>query len=172
MPILKNQRHEAFAQAIAMKANATEAYLGAGYNSTYGAAAVNAHKLLKDAKIIGRIEQLAKKAADRVEITKADVMRMLLENAQMSMGKIPFKLTVTNKDKETGETTMTTVDKYERDPSAANQALSLLGKELRMFVELKEIGAAGDFADKTDEEIIAELHELTSQLAGDGEARH
>ena len=150
MPILKNQRHEAFAQAIFMKASATDAYLAAGYKVEKTVAGANGHKLLKNAQIVGRIQQLAEKAAARVEISKADVMAMLLENAQMCMGKVPFKLTIVG-NKETGE--MVTVDKFERDPSAANQALSLIGKELRMFIERKEVGEAGDF-DKLDDEAL------------------
>lgn len=37
------------------------------------------------------------------------------------------------------------------------EALRLIGQHRRMFVELKETGAAGEFADMTDEQIDAEL---------------
>ena len=164
MPILKNQRHEAFAQAIVMKASATDAYLAAGYKVDKSVAGANGHKLLKNAQIVGRIQQLAEKAAARVEISKADVMSMLLENAKMCMGKVPFKLTVPNK--ETGD--LITVEKYERDPSAANQALALIGKELRMFIERKEVGEAGDF-DKLDDKALAEaLKDALAELGSQG----
>jgi len=49
--------------------------------------------------------------------------------------------------------------------------LSLLGKELAMFIERKEVGGPGEFAKMTDEEIDRQLAEMMGEVEG-SEARH
>lgn len=78
MALLKNPRHERFAQEIASGKSATQAYAAAGFESHRQ----NAARLRSNDDIKARVEQILSQAALRVEITQA---RVLAE-----MGKIGF----------------------------------------------------------------------------------
>lgn len=85
MPVLDNQKHELFAQAIAKGASQREAYRKAGYTASGAAADVNACKLLSDTKVSDRVKEIQATAANRVSITLeswieegADLMRKAL----------------------------------------------------------------------------------------------
>lgn len=73
MPILPNQRHESFAQALAKGKTADEAYAQAGYKSNRK----NASRLKTNEDIRARVAELQKKSADRVEVSIARVVREL-----------------------------------------------------------------------------------------------
>lgn len=76
MPVLKNARHELYAQELAKGKDAEEAYAAAGYRPDRG----NACRV--KAKIQPRVDEILSKIAKRAEITQADVLREL--------GKIGF----------------------------------------------------------------------------------
>lgn len=78
MPVLKNPKHELFAQELAKGKTATEAYVLAGYKANDG----NAATLKGNQRISDRVEELLTRAAARVEITKSRVLEEL--------GKIGF----------------------------------------------------------------------------------
>lgn len=78
MPPLDNARHERFAQEVAKGMAAGRAYEAAGYDSEGAAADVCASKLLRNAKVTGRIAELQQKGAAKAEVTVA----WLLETAQ------------------------------------------------------------------------------------------
>lgn len=65
MPILPNQRHEAFAQALAKGKSATEAYALAGYKAHQPSAS----RLLSNAMVQERLAELQGKVAKKVEVT-------------------------------------------------------------------------------------------------------
>lgn len=167
MPVLKNQKWELFAQAIASNFSGREAYKRAGYEANDAACDANASKLLKNTKVRARIDQLSTKAAKKVELDKAWVLSRLMRNAKLCLGE--EKATVTKIDKETGDEITRDVELY--DPAGANRALELLGKELAMFIERKEVGGPGEFAKMTDEEIDRQLAEMMGEVEG-SEARH
>src|SRR5215467_5476466 len=50
---------------------------------------------------------------------------------------------------------VTELETHQRDASAANRALELLGRELNLFTEKKEVGKPGDFDHMADEELTA-----------------
>jgi hypothetical protein len=57
------------------------------------------------------------------------------------------------------------------NPSAANQALKLLGMECHgMFVDKLEVGSPGDFARMTDDELRARVEADAQALGIDAEA--
>lgn len=75
--MLKNQRHERFAQGIAKGLPATRAYAEAGYTAEGRSLEVNASRLLRNAEVQDRIAELAenlKKAA----IADADEIQQFL----------------------------------------------------------------------------------------------
>lgn len=65
MPVLKNARHEKFAQAIAKGKSATEAYAEAGYKAHQPSAS----RLLSNVMVGARVEELQARALKKVEVT-------------------------------------------------------------------------------------------------------
>lgn len=130
MPVLENPRHERFAQELAKGKTADEAYEAAGFGQHRG----NASRLKGNESIAARVEELLGRAATRVEISKSWVLGKLVENANRALQQFP----VLDKDgKETGE--------FRYEGSVANRALELVGKELGMFVDRKEIKHVDEF---------------------------
>lgn len=81
MPILKNPRHEAFAQFLAKGQPASEAYVSAGYKESRPAAS----RLSTNVNVKKRVAELVARGADRTEIT---VARVLKELARLSFADI------------------------------------------------------------------------------------
>lgn len=68
MPVLKNARHETFAQELAKGKTADEAYQLAGFKPNRG----NAARLNANESIRARVEELASRGAEKAEWTAAD----------------------------------------------------------------------------------------------------
>lgn len=73
MPILKNARHERFAQELAKGKSATEAYVLAGYEANEG----NAGRLNRNEQVQARVSEILGRAAEKAEITQEMVLREL-----------------------------------------------------------------------------------------------
>lgn len=141
MPVLPNAKHERFAQFIASGKAIDQSYVDAGYAPDRG----HASRLASQGSIRQRVNEILSPGAEkiteqaiegveRVLLTKQWVLERLIENASRAMQAVP----VTGKDGTTGE--------YKYDGSVANRSLELLGKELGMFVDRKESGSPGEFA--------------------------
>jgi len=74
MPVLKNTRHEAFAQALAKGQTSDEAYRTAGFKANRG----NATRLKANESIAERVAEIQGKSADRAEIDIARVLKELV----------------------------------------------------------------------------------------------
>lgn len=85
MPVLKNARHEAFAQALAKGKTATEAYAEAGYQESRSAAS----RLSTNVNIEKRVEELKTRIAEKAEWRSADRLRMLAIIAKGNLRKDP-----------------------------------------------------------------------------------
>ncbi len=68
MPILKNAKHEAFAQGLAKGQTADEAYQNAGFKPNRG----NATRLKANESIQRRVEDINSRVAEKAEWTAAD----------------------------------------------------------------------------------------------------
>lgn len=77
MPVLRNFRHEAFAQAIAKGAAARAAYKAAGYGASDRAAEACASRLLTDAKVAARVREIQNKVSEKAEWSAADRLASL-----------------------------------------------------------------------------------------------
>jgi phage terminase small subunit len=120
MPILRNARHERFAQGLAEGKCADEAYQAAGYKPDRG----HASRLATNGSIVARVAEIQAIAVEKVGLTKEWVIERLIENANRAMQGVQ----VLDKDgKPTGE--------WKYDGAVANRALELLGKEQGMFVD-------------------------------------
>ena len=81
MAILKNAKHELFAQEIAKGATAAQAYVIAGYTKNDG----NAIRLKGNEKIVARVEELMRASAEKAGVT---VDRIVSELAKIGFGDI------------------------------------------------------------------------------------
>ncbi|MFA6204389.1 MAG: terminase small subunit [Gallionella sp.] len=130
MPVLKNSKHEYFAHQVANGTKPVDAYIAAGYSKN--GADQSSSKLLKKTEIAARVaeiaETIANRAIDKSAIDKAWVMKELVEVVKMAKAYEP----VISKDG-------TSSGEVKQNLAAANAALNLIGKELSMFVDRKEI---------------------------------
>lgn len=124
--ILRNPRHERYAQGLVAGLSRQASYEAAGFsgkkaNQPWG-------RLDRQPAIQKRIEELLKNAAARTELTRKNILDRILEDWDTS--------------RKLGQM------------AAALKAGDMLGRELhKMFVERKEVGGAGDFDSKTEEEL-------------------
>ena len=128
MPALKNPRHERFVQGLAAGKTADQAYQDAGYKPNR----CNAGRLKTNENIQARLQELQHKAADKVVVDRAYIMKKLKKNAETCLGE--------------GDN---------RNPTAANRALELLGKELGMFVDRRLLNVR--YMDDMSEEELLEF---------------
>lgn len=152
---LANSRHEIFAQELAKGSYATDAYETAGFKRHDG----NSSTLANRPDIEARVEEIrvkvAEKVANKVAINKAYVLTRLVENLDRAMQAEEIQ----GKDGGTGE--------FKYDGSVANRALELIGKELGMFVDRKELGGPGDFAAMGDGELLEKIKDRAALLGLD-----
>jgi len=153
VPILKNPRYERFSQELAKGVPAEHAYKTAGFRPSRQGASTLRNKIDISERVTELLAQretlhgqASAKAIERAALSKEWIIKNLMDNAMMCMGKKP-----THVDPETGAET------FDVHPMGANKALELLGKELGMFVERHEVGGVGDFARMTDEELDTAL---------------
>lgn len=82
MPVLKNARHEKFAQALAKGKTATEAYAEAGFKPHDG----NAARLRGNERISARVDEITGKVNERV----IDKLAITKERVAAELAKIAF----------------------------------------------------------------------------------
>ena len=158
MPALKNQRQERFCQSLAAGKSASLAYEEAGYAPNRG----NASVLKANQNIIDRVLELQGQQQERLILSRQSVVDALLENAEKALGRKPVKI-----GKEATE-----IYVYRGD--VANRALQMLGSELAMFTERKELKLVADFDKYSDTELVQLLAQeaqmlLLSDRSGGGE---
>ena len=145
MGALKKKRHEDFARGLADGLNQREAYERAGYSGKASASAAS-HLVNRNPCILARADELrqiyaeaeknaAPLRAGKPELTRQWVIEQLRTIAERCLQAQP----VTDR---TGALT----GEYKFDAANARGALQLLGQDLGMFVERKEVGSPGAFA--------------------------
>ena len=150
MAVLTNARHEHFAQLVAGGKTPPAAYVLAGYSEA--GAAQSANRLLKNADVLLRVEELRKsveepareRAIEKAAVDKAWVLSELIEVVKMAKAAEPV---LDNDGNPIGE--------YKQNLGAANKALELVGKELGMFVDRKEIRTGA--LEEADTETLLEM---------------
>lgn len=80
MPPLPNPRHERFAQEFAKGKSAAEAYREAGFKPNEG----NCIRLKGNERVQARVSELQGRAAERAEITAADIAKQLDEDRDLA----------------------------------------------------------------------------------------
>jgi phage terminase small subunit len=84
MSALANHKHELFAQGLAKGESASAAYRAAGYSASGNAADAAASRLLKTVKVQARLAELKERAAIKVGLTVADIIKMLDEDRELA----------------------------------------------------------------------------------------
>ena len=145
MPALHNQRHEAFARGVAEGKPLSHAYAAAGYRP-HPANPTRLRGLREIDERIGEIratqqlvqERAVEHAINEAAITRTDVIRMLIEDRDLA--------------REKGQI------------GAAVRATELLGKELGMFVERRELTVEQRISMMTDEQRLEEAGKLADRI--------
>jgi phage terminase small subunit len=150
MPTLKNTKHERFAQELARGKSQAEAYKLAGYKPDSGAASRLSGNVSIQTRVAELQEKIVSRVVERAVVSKEWVIEKLVENAERSL---QARRATGEDGEETGE--------FKYQGNVANRALELIGKELGMFVDRKEVGKPGEFADLSDDEIDAQIRELS-----------
>lgn len=86
MPVLKNARHEKFAQELAKGKSQSEAYKLAGYDATGNAAETAAARLIRNVQVSARVLELKERAAERTIVTVESITQRLLKIAEKGEG--------------------------------------------------------------------------------------
>jgi hypothetical protein len=143
MPIIKPDRHELFAQGLAVGLTQKKAYAEAGYRPNRGGAS----RLADNVNIINRVAELQARKVDRLVLTKQYILDAAIENLEKALARKPVK--TTDGDKEV----------YVYKPEAANAALKMLSAELGLFIERKDIRVTTDYDNMSDEELARRMQE-------------
>lgn len=129
-------KQEAFVREYMIDLNATQAYIRAGYNvKSPDVAKANASRLLTNANVLARIEELQAERSKKLELDADWVLRRLKEISDKCMQAEPV-MTFDYESKsmvETGE--------FQFDSTGANKATELIGKHLGMFKDKLDINA-------------------------------
>lgn len=140
MPVLKNARHELFAQSRSKGATVDQAHVDAGYKRNRG----NAGRLNANESVRERVLEIQGVGAAEAEITAEWVVRQLRDNYLRATGQKGVMTYVTDMmgkrvfDEDTEEPM--TEPMLMCDLHAANKALELLGKNLGIFEEKDQGG--------------------------------
>ena len=134
------ERQKRFIEEYLVDLNATQAAIRAGYSEQ--TAYSIGQRLLKKVEVQEAIQQAQNKRSERTQITQDEVIRRLIENVDISMGKKSTVITIPSKS-ENGEVVGNDVAQFVYEPSAANKALELLGKHLGIFKDGVDITSGG-----------------------------
>ncbi len=132
-------KQKRFIEEYLVDLNATQAAIRAGY-SVKTADVQGAQNLVK-LKVF--IQEAQNKRSERVQISQDEVIRRLLENADIASGKKPTTITIPSKN-ENGEVIGNDVVHFVYEPSSVNKALELLGKHLGMFKDRVDVTSGGN----------------------------
>jgi hypothetical protein len=158
---------QAFAMMVAGGSSATDAYTAVyadkvrEENLTRRECGIRAGRVMRRKVVKAEIERLkretegayAKALAEKIVADRQWVKDSLVAVARRCMQAEPV---LDRKGNPTGE--------YRFDSKGANQALALIGKELGMFVERKEV-RHGPLADASDAELGAQMRALLGEMA-------
>jgi phage terminase small subunit len=148
MPILKNQRWELFAQGIAKGLTQGKAYVQAGYKPSPSAPS----RLFENVRIKERVEELVGRKAVAIIINKQFVTEALIDNLEKALGRKPVKIGAEGKEC------------YVYRGDVANRALQLIGIEMGMFADKREIKHVEEFSKLSDLELVLLLEQEAKRL--------
>jgi len=147
--VLRNPQHERFAQAVVSGKSPVEAYVAAGYQEK--TAYTCGPRLLKRPEVRARVDELQQRVSEtvveRAVLSQEFVLGELMDNVLKA--------------------------KQERQFSAVNRALELLGKELGMFADRSHLSVEwdGDLKKLTGPQLEKMAEQMEEQIAKDDPKR-
>lgn len=159
MPALQNARHEAYAQLLAKGLHQNKAYKAAGFSNAHRS---SASILARKKHISARVEEILNARAEaekraiaavatKFELSRQWVIDKLVKNAEIALGEKPI-----NPRADTLE--------YRWDGAVAARSLELLGREVGLFTEKKQIDIMADVKRLSDAELLAQIRETAGEL--------
>lgn len=143
MPILKNARHELFAQNLAKGKSQTQAYIAAGYSEN--GAAVSGSQLLTNPKVSDRVAELKAEAVAGLKVTVNEISLQIEEVRLLAL--------------------------EDKDYALAMAASMGRAKLHGLIVDKKEVKDTTPAAELSPEQRRAEIARLTARLGGAGGAQ-
>lgn len=132
-------KQELFIREYMKDLNATQAYIRAGYKVSENVAKTNASRLLSNANIRARIDELINKRSEKLELDAQWVLTKLKDVAERCLTEVEPILEFDHDSRSMQET-----GEYRFDSQGANRALELIGKHLKMFTDkVEHSGEAG-----------------------------
>jgi hypothetical protein len=160
LPVLRNPRHERFAQALAQGKTADAGYKNAGYKpNRHNACRLKTNEHIK-ARILELQQETHKAVVQHFVITKQYLVDALIENIEVSLGRRPVKISAGG------------VPTYTYRAEAANAGIKMAGREVGMFRDRSEVRVKMDFDDLTDEELLIRLRDEADALLLENQARN
>lgn len=160
-------RQEAFIVEYIKHGNATQAYRDAGYSfkdMTERTVWSRAYDVLHNSKVQDKINAIklrtARNTEKQITLNKSYVLNALLETVETGLGRKRLRRSVVTSEGDSIE-----VEALQPDRTVAVRSAELLGKELGMFIDRKEIGGPGDFDSMRADELDAWLTETRASVA-------
>jgi phage terminase small subunit len=186
MPVLSNPRHERFSQELAAGKSASDAYVAAGYRANTGnASTLKAQESISKRveELLAARERVERKAMERaIERTTITKERVLTELAKIGFANMADYMTVgpdgdprpdfsaLTRDQMAALTEVTVEEFLDGRGEDARQvrrtkfrladkkgALVDIARHLGMFVDRREQGRPGEFAEMSNEELDGRL---------------
>lgn len=129
-------KQKKFCEEYIVDLNGLQAVLRAGYNQTEQAAGVQAARLLKNTRVMARINELRQEQIERTKITADYVLNNLVEVVERCMQRAPVMVRrgrdFFQAQDDEGR------DVWRFDAIGANTALKMLGQHFKMFTQKVE----------------------------------
>lgn len=153
MSKLKSDRKELFAINLSKGMTQDAAYSDAGYKPNRSGSS----RLAANVNIINRVAELRSRQVAKVTLTRHYILEAAIENAEKALGRRPVRISKGGKDKEP-------VEVYVYEGQVANAALKMLGSELNMFVDRKDVRIVNEYDKLSDDELAEELKRAAQLL--------
>ena len=154
MPVIKPDKHELFAQFVVSGMNQRQAYAEVTGKPCTAALDPIASRLASNVKVSQRIEELKARKAVKVTLNRNYVVEAAIENLEKALGRKPVKLTRGDNVEEI----------YLYRGEVANGALKMLGNELGLFADKKELRVVNEFDKMSNEELAEDLQRVATLL--------
>jgi len=149
MPPLDKAKHENFAGALAVgNLPQDKAYEKAGYKRNRG----NASTLANNQNISNRVKEIQTEAYQELKLEREHLVRLGLRNAEVAAGLRPTKIGREG------------VEVYVYRGDVVNNALKLLGSELGMFTEKKEVLHRARYEEMSHQELLRAIRDEAQLL--------
>ena len=148
MPPLDNPRHENFAGNLASGILREEAYEKVGYKKSRSAPS----RLLANVSVKERVKEIQTEQYQELKLEREHLVRLGLRNAEVAAGLRPTRIGREG------------VEVYVYRGDVVNNALKLLGSELGMFTEKKEVLHRARYEEMTHQELLKAIRDEAQLL--------